>query len=39
VYTIILNAEEEYEYTNNSPNGNGALATYVFNDIVGAKLY
>jgi hypothetical protein len=35
--TIILNAEEEYEYTNNSPNGNGAV-TYVFNDIVSAKL-
>jgi hypothetical protein len=34
---IILNAEEEYEYTNNSPNGNGAV-TYVFNDIVSAKL-
>ena len=34
---IILNAEEEYEYTNNSPNSNGAV-TYVFNDIVSAKL-
>jgi hypothetical protein len=34
---IILNAEEEYEYTNNSQNGNGAV-TYVFNDIVSAKL-
>lgn len=35
--TIILNAEEEYEFTNNSPNSNGAV-TYVFNDIVSAKL-
>jgi hypothetical protein len=35
--TIILNAEEEYEYTNNSPNGNGTV-TYVFNDVVCAKL-
>ncbi|HCQ12752.1 hypothetical protein [Flavobacterium sp.] len=34
---IILNAEEEYEYTNNSPNSNGAV-TYVFNDIVSVKL-
>ena len=34
---ILLNAEEEYEYTNNSPNGNGVV-TYVFNDIVSVKL-
>ena len=34
---ILLNAEEEYENTNNSPNGNGAV-TYVFNDIVSVKL-
>ncbi len=34
---IILNAEEEFEWTNNSPNGNGVV-TYVFNDIVSVKL-